>query len=70
MEEEKELQLFLPLWENSLTETRRGSRAFTYRQETRADLVYGSIVNSKVRKEEFVFVEPPFAFVVFELNSA
>jgi hypothetical protein len=70
MEEEKQLQLFLPLWENNIVESRGGDRAFTYRQDTRADLVYGSVVSSKVRKEEFVYVEPPFVFVVFELNSA
>jgi hypothetical protein len=71
MEKVSDLFLFLPVWENSKKYQHNiSSKPFSYLQKTHANLVYGSIVKSKVHKGDFIFMEAPFAFVLFEITSA
>lgn len=66
------MYLFLPVWQNSIKNYYKGSspKTFSYVQKTHPSLVYGSIVKSKVHKGDFIFMEPPFAFLLFEISSA
>ena len=72
IEEEKKVHLFLPLWQNNIMARVKGSspHPFSYRQTTKPSLVYGSVVNSRVHKGDFLYLEPPFAFVAFEVNAS
>ena len=62
----------MPLWSNNISYKGKGKgpKSFSYKQMTRPNLAYGSLIYSRVRKGDFVYLEPPFAFLVFELNSA
>jgi hypothetical protein len=72
MEKTADLFLFLPVWESSHKSYYKGntSKSFSYMQRSHANLIYGSIVKSKVHKGDFIFLEPPFAFLLFEVTSA
>ena len=72
MDEDKKVQLFLPLWQNNISFKGRnvGPRPYSYRQRTKPNLIYGSLVNSRVHKGDFIFLEAPFVFLVFQMNSS
>lgn len=52
MDEDKQVQLFLPIWESNINFKAKASspRPFAYRQTSKPDLAYGSVVSSRVHK--------------------
>jgi hypothetical protein len=52
MNEEKQVLLFLPIWQSTVhfKATESSPRPFTYKGITKPDLAYGSVVSSRVHK--------------------
>lgn len=71
MQKISELFLLVPVWENTKSYKHKGSsiKSYTYKQDTKANLVYGSVIRNRHHKGDFIIIEPPFAFLIFESGT-
>ena len=58
MDEEMQVQLFMPVWQNNVAFKAKGTSPvpFSYKQTTIPNLAFGSLIYSRVRKGDFVYL--------------